>query len=187
MTDFFQSNGPSSTAEFMQELSSLKRANYRAKIIHGEEALDRYLIAKSAKIGAHIHCPACGTPFTKTKTVKIFCKRECSTFFGRHYVGKPKFRSRIEQGRAAGKLLQMTREQLIQHLEDTKAIPLYGIYHCVYCDRMGVKKRGDQCYCVSKLAKCKERFRLLIRENSPEPLDLQPSSASLSVMNGEPV
>jgi predicted nucleic acid-binding Zn ribbon protein len=175
----------SSGAEFMQELNGLRKLRVQAKHERADAAMDRYLIAKSAKVGAHLHCPSCGTPFTKSKTVKVFCNRDCAQAFYRQYSHKRKFRFAIEKGKNAGKLLQMTKTELAQLLEETKAIPLHEIFHCVYCGRMGVKRRADQAFCPND-PKCRERFRLLIRERGPrencsEGLAQQLESASLSL------
>jgi hypothetical protein len=188
MKAYFTFNDPSSTAEFMQELHSLRKANSKAKHEHNDETMDRYLIAKSAKVGAHIHCPNCGTGFTKQKKNQVFCKVSCGHNFHCHYSSKNGFRSRIDKGKCAGKLLGMTRKQLIEHLEAIKAQPLRSIFFCAYCGNMGVKKRTDQCYCLNKHSHCRDRFRLLIREresrakNPSEPLALLPDSAILSVV-----
>jgi len=174
----------SSTNEFLRELRGLQWLKAKKKSKQDELALDRYLIAKSAKVGASLSCPACGTTFTKTKTINVFCKYDCAHFFYRHYSMKKQFRFGIDKGKNAGKLLQMTREELIHLHDDTQAIPIHEMFHCAYCGRMGVKRRAEQVFCANSV-KCKERFRLLIRErdqsrkNPSEQLALVPISATL--------
>ena len=163
MRVYYNSYDMTSGEEFELELREVQSERKRHRAVVGRSAMDYYQIAKSAKVSAHIHCPFCTNMFTKRKMNQVFCKPECGSSFNRQYAGSNYFKSSLKRGVCAGKLLGKTREELLQHLNAIKELPLHSIFYCAYCGTMRVKKREDQCFCANK-DKCRNRFRLLIRD-----------------------
>lgn len=156
-------NYENSATEFVLELRSLQRRAKRAKVMRNNAAMNRYIAAKSAKIGATIPCPTCNTKFAKKRRDSTFCSPECCQRF--RMVRQRRISSfQVEQARHVAMIAAMTPEELEVLVATTRTIPVGHRMQCVYCGREFTKGQAGQIFCSRKRHKCRERFRQMHRE-----------------------
>lgn len=176
-----------SDTEFFCELRNAKWQVKLAKKKKNEEIRHRYLSVKGASVSAHMKCPMCGKNFTKTRKISTFCSSKCAKNFGHLATtkgGNSTFRQTIDSGKEINHLSRMTPEELREHFNREKQIPKRGMFHCVYCGKVGVKQRHNQCYCLNHHSKCKEhfkRFLAILRKAFPDEFQHHRVNSELSL------
>ena len=148
-----------STAEFNHELASLRKRSFAAKRSATDSSMDRYVLTKSAKVGATIPCPTCGEKYTKKHACHFFCSAKC----GKKFQGvkqRKNSKHQLAQARNVAKIARMDIEELDAMVEAIKAIPLHAMMNCAYCGREFMKAKADQTFCSrTRNHPCRERFR----------------------------
>ena len=149
-----------SETEFENEIATIRAQAKRNKKDKIESDMQLYVLAKSARVGATITCPACGKTFRKKSKRHTFCNPKCGKGFGRTDFAKG--------GKRLAKNVMLLRQKTMEELEAlrerTKEIPVGSIFQCIYCGAYMVKSSVGQCFCPHVHKKCRERFRQLLRD-----------------------